>query len=246
MPVVPRSKPAVAALAISALPLPVHAAVHHRQRHLHARHPPTAAARVERRANRAWRQVMRAATPARVAHPAGDPTDTISDFKFSPSSLTVHVGDTVTWNNVGPTPHTATANDGSFDTGTLSKGGSASHTFSQPGTFAYFCKLHPFMHGTIVVLAATSSSSSNGGGGATGNSGSTPTTSSASPATTTSSNGGGQALPVTGSDAWLAAALGAALVGLGTGLLRRSDPWLGGSRRPGKIPPGKAGRPPEN
>jgi len=101
------------------------------------------------------------------AHAAGDPGDTITDFKFSPGTTTIHVGDTITWTNNGPSPHTATANNGSFDTGTLAKGASASHTFTQAGTFAYICKIHPFMHGTVVVLAAAT----------------TPTTSSPSPAT---------------------------------------------------------------
>ena len=235
-----RSRPAVAALAISATPLPLHALVPQRHQHVSGRHPTIAAAqnaapevawarpsapprhrnerpRAERRASRTWRLVMPAGTPARVAHADGDPTDTISDFKFSPASLTIHVGDTVTWSNAGPSPHSATANDGSFDTGLLQKGASGSHTFSQPGTFTYFCTIHPFMHGTIVVVASTSSSSSNAGGGATGSSSSTPTAttgSAASPATTTGSSSG-QGLPVTGLDAWLAVAVGAALVGAG-------------------------------
>jgi plastocyanin len=98
----------------------------------------------------------------RTAHAAGDPGDTISDFTFTPGSLTVHVGDTVTWTNNGPSQHTATANNGSFNTGLLHKGASGSHTFTTAGTFTYFCQVHPFMKGTIVVLA---SSTGNGGSG---------------------------------------------------------------------------------
>src|SRR5436305_3295512 len=79
------------------------------------------------------------------AHAASDPSDTISDFKFTPGSLTIHVGDTVTWTNVGPTAHTATAHDHSFDTGFLTRGQSASHTFTHAGTFAYICTLHPYL-----------------------------------------------------------------------------------------------------
>ena len=48
-----------------------------------------------------------------------------------------------------PDAHSATANDGSFDTGILSKGGSGSHTFTQAGTFSYICTPHPFMKGTV-------------------------------------------------------------------------------------------------
>ena len=84
---------------------------------------------------------------------------TIADFQFTPGSSTVHVGDTVTWTNIGPSSHTATARNGSFDTSVLKQGASASHTFTQPGTFAFYCKIHPFMHGTIVVLPAAASSS---------------------------------------------------------------------------------------
>ena len=101
-------------------------------------------------------------TPSRphTAHAASDPGVTIADFQFTPGSSTVHVGDTVTWTNNGLSSHTATARDGSFDTGVLKTGASASHTFTQPGTFAFYCKIHPFMHGTIVVLAAATSSTS--------------------------------------------------------------------------------------
>ena len=102
-----------------------------------------------------------------TAHAASDPADIISDFKFSPATITIHVGDTITWTNNGPAPHTATASNGSFDTGNLNKGQSASHTFTQAGTFAYICSIHPFMHGTVVVLAnaSTTNNNSSGSGG---------------------------------------------------------------------------------
>ena len=95
---------------------------------------------------------------APVGRVAGDPGVTIADFNFTPGTITVHAGDTITWTNDGPSSHTATARDGSFDTGTLRKGASGSHTFTQAGSFSYLCKIHPFMHGTIVVLAAASTS----------------------------------------------------------------------------------------
>lgn len=95
--------------------------------------------------------------PRRVARAAGDPAVGIADFHFTPATLTIHVGDTVSWTNSGPSSHTATARDGSFNTGQLSRGHSASHTFTAPGTYAYFCSIHPFMHGTVTVLAATTS-----------------------------------------------------------------------------------------
>ena len=87
---------------------------------------------------------------------AASTTVTIKDFDFGPAAVTVNVGDTVTWTNAGPSPHSATANDGSFDTGVYDEGGSRSHTFDQAGTFSYICTPHPFMKGTVTVAAATS------------------------------------------------------------------------------------------
>ena len=148
---------------------------------------------------------------------------TIADFHFTPPATTVHVGDTITWTNDGPSSHTATAKDGSFNTGTLSKGQSASHTFTRAGTYAYVCTIHPFMHGTITVLAAATTAP-------------TPTSSAPAPATTTTTapsehdhagsgdvraGGDRQAdLPVTGMDVLGAIAAGAVLLGCGLALRR--------------------------
>jgi plastocyanin len=97
----------------------------------------------------------RALAPHHLARAAGDPKVGIADFHFTPATLTIHVGNTVTWTNSGPSSHTATARDGSFNTGQLSRGHRASHTFTTAGTYAYFCSIHPFMRGTVTVLAAT-------------------------------------------------------------------------------------------
>jgi plastocyanin len=75
----------------------------------------------------------------------------IRDFYFSPGSITVEPGTTVTWVNQGQAPHTATQTDGAFDSGTLQPGESYSYTFNQAGTYAYYCQIHPDMTGTIVV-----------------------------------------------------------------------------------------------
>ena len=79
----------------------------------------------------------------------------IAGFAFSPQSITIAVGDTVTWSNADAQGHTATADDGSFDTGTIAGGTSKSATFSTAGTFTYHCKIHPAMTATIVVAAST-------------------------------------------------------------------------------------------
>ena len=90
---------------------------------------------------------------------AADTTIPIADFAFPPTT-TVQVGDTVTWNNTSGVAHTATADGGSFDTGSIADGASGSVTFAAAGTFPYHCTIHPAMVGSIVVEAAS-------GGGAT-------------------------------------------------------------------------------
>jgi plastocyanin len=173
-----------------------------------------------------------AAVRHRAAHSAADPAVTIADFHFTPPSTTVHVGDTITWTNDGPSAHTATASDGSFSTGTLSKGHSASHTFTKPGTFAYVCTIHPFMHGTITVLAAATAAPAP----TTTTTSAPPTTTAPAPAptstapapTSTPSASTPRApaatarpiLPVTGMDVLGAMAVGAILAGSGVALRR--------------------------
>jgi len=85
---------------------------------------------------------------------------TIKDFAFDPKTITINVGDTITWTNEGPSPHTVTADEaGGFDAGNLDKGATFSETFDEAGTFAYYCKYHGAKGGTgmaasIVVAAA--------------------------------------------------------------------------------------------
>jgi len=82
---------------------------------------------------------------------------TISEqnLRFNPGTVTVPVGTTVTWINNDPQglPHTSTSDSGLWDSGNMAVGQSYSHTFNQPGTFAYHCTLHQAqgMTGTIVV-----------------------------------------------------------------------------------------------
>jgi plastocyanin len=76
----------------------------------------------------------------------------IVEFTYEPDPVVVQVGGKVTWQNEDTAPHTATADDGSFDTGTIEKGKLGSATFKEPGTFTYFCEVHPTMHGTVEVV----------------------------------------------------------------------------------------------
>jgi plastocyanin len=76
----------------------------------------------------------------------------IVDFAYDPDPVTVQVGGKVTWLNQDSAPHTATAEDGSFDTGALEEGKLKSESFKQAGTYAYICEIHPDMHGTVEVV----------------------------------------------------------------------------------------------
>lgn len=76
----------------------------------------------------------------------------IVEFTYQPDPVVVQVGGKVIWQNQDTAPHTATADDGSFDTGTIEKGKIGSETFKDAGTFTYFCEIHPTMHGTVEVV----------------------------------------------------------------------------------------------
>jgi plastocyanin len=159
------------------------------------------------------------------AHTAASASVNMVDFSFSPASVTVAVGDTVTWHNTGQAPHTATANDGSFDTGTIQPGGSGSQTFNSAGTFSYICTIHPNMHGTVRVLASSSGGSggSKGGtgssGGSSGSSSSGSSVSEAQAVNSPGAAGSSNTLPATGMATGALALIG--LVLLASGLLTR-------------------------
>jgi plastocyanin len=96
------------------------------------------------------------AAPARAAQ---NYTVDNADFAFVPAALAIAVGDTVTWTNSDPVPHTATADDGTFDSGAMDQGATYSFTFATAGEFAYTCLYHPEMAGTITVRAAAATAS---------------------------------------------------------------------------------------
>jgi plastocyanin len=74
----------------------------------------------------------------------------INNFAFHPPTLTVAKSASVTFSNSSKVSHTATRG-GAFDTGVIKPGKSVSVRFTQNGTFAYHCEIHPLMHGKIVV-----------------------------------------------------------------------------------------------
>ena len=114
---------------------------------------------------------------------------TIANFSFSPAVISVTAGDSVTWTNNDTVAHTVTASDGSFDTGEIQPGASASITFSTAGTFAYICSIHPSMTGTVDVAVADNGNGNDNGTGTDNpvelpDTGSGPTNSPTGPAST--------------------------------------------------------------
>lgn len=75
----------------------------------------------------------------------------IENFSFKPATLTVKAGTKVTWVNRDDVPHTATDTDKRFNSGALDTDDQFSFTFEKPGTYDYFCALHPKMTGRVVV-----------------------------------------------------------------------------------------------
>lgn len=78
----------------------------------------------------------------------------LSSWGYSPRTLTVPVGTTVTWHNTGTQAHGVTSRDQLFDSRLLDSGRSWSYTFEEPGTYHYFCVPHPWMKGTVIVTPA--------------------------------------------------------------------------------------------
>jgi len=90
------------------------------------------------------------------SNPTTDPPVTanavsISSMSFGPTSITSTAGATITWTNNDNVAHTVTADDASFDSGSISPGGKYTRTFATAGTYAYHCTFHASMSGTVVI-----------------------------------------------------------------------------------------------
>ena len=105
------------------------------------------------------------APPAETTAPAEEETETapsgeavrsakveIVDFAYSLETVTIQTGGKVIWQNEDADVHTATLDDGSFNTGDLAEGKRKSESFKSPGTFTYHCEIHPDMTGTVEVV----------------------------------------------------------------------------------------------
>jgi plastocyanin len=92
--------------------------------------------------------------PPKPAHPAdtsGGPSVSIENFNIVPATLTVPAGTTVVWTNHDDVEHTVTASDNAFTSAAIQTDGQFSYTFTTPGTYAYFCAIHPFMTAKVIV-----------------------------------------------------------------------------------------------
>ncbi len=98
-----------------------------------------------------------AETQVTISVYASSPNCTDTDTCYSPSKLTTLVGSNVTWLNDGGVIHTVTSGnllegpDGIFDSGIIMSGDTFSHTFSEAGHYQYYCTIHPWMTGTVIV-----------------------------------------------------------------------------------------------
>ena len=92
-------------------------------------------------------------TSTTASAPSAEMTNEVSiaDFEYGPDTIEVATGTKVTWTNADTAPHTATADDSSFDTGDLDKGDEATITFNETGEFTYYCRFHPNMKATVEV-----------------------------------------------------------------------------------------------
>jgi plastocyanin len=96
-------------------------------------------------------RVAPSSTKASTALRSGHVAVAISNYAFVPKALTVKVGTRVSWTNRDSTAHTATADKGGFDTGTVAPHATRTIDFKHPGTFTYHCAFHAFMTATITV-----------------------------------------------------------------------------------------------
>ena len=82
---------------------------------------------------------------------AGPNAVNIEDDFFSPTSITISKGTTLTWTNKGSDTHTVTSDDALFGSGDLAGGDTFTHNFDSIGTFPYHCTHHAGMNGSVKV-----------------------------------------------------------------------------------------------
>jgi plastocyanin len=91
-------------------------------------------------------------TRARSEEAKSSPTEVrVDNFSFGPETLTVPTNSTVTWVNKDDVPHVIASNEGLFKSKALDTDDKYSYTFTKPGTYSYYCSIHPKMVGKIIV-----------------------------------------------------------------------------------------------
>ncbi len=93
-------------------------------------------------------------TPAQQGAPVTGVTHmNMQNFAYQMANMQVRAGTTVTWTNQDNVPHSITFKNGMKDSGLLYQGQSFSYTFNTPGTYQYYCSVHPYMVATVTVIA---------------------------------------------------------------------------------------------
>jgi plastocyanin len=91
-------------------------------------------------------------TSSQAAAPAGNVVEVkVDNFSFSPQTITIKAGTTVTWTNRDDIPHTVVSDDKVFKSKVLDTDEKFSYTFDKAGNFPYFCSIHPKMTGKVIV-----------------------------------------------------------------------------------------------
>jgi LPXTG-motif cell wall-anchored protein len=156
----------------------------------------------------------------RFARAAANAVVSIGDNFYAPVTISISVGDTIPWSNDGQSQHSATANEGSFDTGIFGPGVRRSHTFNRAGHFDYYCLVHgKSQSGTVRVSAKRG-----GGGGGTGGAGASGP-SEADAVASADAAGSSSSLPSTGSNGLLPPIVIGLLL-LAAGLTLRLRNWI--------------------
>ena len=101
--------------------------------------------------------VIAPGAPSADAGAGGSVAVKIDNFHYTPATLLVAPGTTVTWTNDDDSPHSVRERDGKFKSSALDTDETFSQTFTAPGDYEYFCSIHPYMTGKIVVKPAGSS-----------------------------------------------------------------------------------------
>ena len=91
--------------------------------------------------------------PSQRGMVTGNTHPIMQNYTYQPANIQVRVGTTVTWTNQDSVPHSVTFKNGMKDNGLFTQGQSFSYTFNTPGTYQYYCTVHPYMVATVTVVS---------------------------------------------------------------------------------------------